>query len=198
MKLGIDVDGVLADFNSSYIHRVVAVTKRDLFPARPFTISTWNYPESYGYTKGEVSTVWESIKRDPQFWRDLPAYPETRTALHRLSGLGGAHDIYYITSRPGVQAKRQTETWLRDHGLRDRPTVLISSFKGLCARALELDRYVDDRDANVLDVALTSIPTRTYLVSRPWNAEFDAAGHKVVRVESVVEMLPEHVVSLDR
>ena len=53
MRIGFDVDGVLADFNKRFIERVIAITGRDLFPPRPFDIPTWNYPEHYGYTAEE-------------------------------------------------------------------------------------------------------------------------------------------------
>lgn len=191
MRVGVDIDGVLANFNASYIERCITVTGKDLFPPRPFDILTWNYPESYGYTNEEVSSVWEDIKSDGYFWEDLLAYPNTAEALRRLDTeeLAGS-EIYYITARPGIYVKHQTEIWLQKqfpvHGV---STVLISSHKGLCAAALKLDRYIDDKPENVLE---TSLHCRTYLMNRPWNAYFDTNQpyvHPIIRVNSVEEML---------
>lgn len=193
MRLGIDVDGVLADFNTAFIDRVIAVTGRDLFPPRPFDIPTWNYPEHYGYTADETTTIWESIKADDAFWALLPEYADTRDLLERLWSMRWDHDIYFITARPGVQAKQQTEHWLH-HGGYDNPTVLITSHKGLAAQTLGLHAYVDDRWENALDAAGVhwkgeAPKTRSFLLTRPWNAANDCAGTAVTRVHSVAAFL---------
>lgn len=182
-NIGIDIDGVLADFNSAFIQRCIDITGQDLFPPRPFDIPTWNYPEYYGYLPMEVSQVWKSIKNDPTFWQKLPAYPDCREALGNLAVLDLAgHNIYFVTARPGIYAKQQTETWLWEQGF-DRATVIISAEKGLCARALGLHWYLDDRWENVCDVMATP-GTRTVLVTRPWNDNNWVGGRDIFRVDS--------------
>lgn len=184
MILGIDCDGVLADFNSAFINRVVHVTGKDLFPPRPFDIPTWNYPEAYGYTKEEVSAVWEDIKADHYFWSSLPAYPGTLEALSSLEHRQyGGDEIYFVTARPGIDAKGQTERWLQCNGFY-KPTVLISSAKGMCAQALKMDRYLDDRWENVVDVAKTP-ETYAYMMARPWNRGKDYHLHGITVVSTV-------------
>jgi hypothetical protein len=188
MRIGCDIDGVLADFNTAFIARVILVTGKDLFPVRPFDIPTWNYPEHYGYTGAEVSAVWESIKADDNFWASLPAYDDTRATLFHLSNqqyMGD--DIYFVTARPGVFAKQQTERWLRANGFTN-PTVLISSLKGHCAEALALDRYLDDRWENALSVADTP-DTYPYLLVRPWNRGNNPQQHGIVEVTTIADFL---------
>jgi 5'(3')-deoxyribonucleotidase len=189
MRIGIDVDGVLADFNSSFINRVTSTTGRDLFPPRPFDIPCWDYPEYYGYTREETSQVWETIKSDRFFWQNLPTYPTTLYDLFTLAARFEGHDddLYFITSRPGIRAKRQTENWLeaRWPARTVAPlTVLISSRKGDCARALNLDVYVDDRIENVVDVVGTG--TRTFLYSHPWN--LTCSCRDITRITSLAQM----------
>jgi len=166
MRIGIDVDGVLADFNERFIERTIDVTGTDLFPPRPFDIPTWNYPEHYGYDHNQVSAVWESIKADREFWFGLSPYGWTREFLRRLRE---DDDVYFITNRPGLLTKTQTEDWLRLYEGPVLPTVLVSSMKGFCARALDLDAYIDDRDVNVVDVRIVSPKTRTFILGQPWN-----------------------------
>lgn len=171
MKIGIDVDGVVADFNGNFIDRVIDVTGEDKFPARPFDIVTWNYPESYGYTGEQCSAVWEVIKKDPTFWVNLSPYDESQICLEHLASLvEEGHEIYFVTNRPGVMAKLQTEDWLNNNGFNDFPTVLISAQKGEVAKALELDWYVDDKTGNILDVHEKSPNTNAFLLGRSWNA----------------------------
>src|SRR5712664_3301214 len=186
--IGIDIDGVLADFNSSMIERTIKVTGRDLFPPRPFDIPCWDYPEKYGYTNTEMSAIWGSIKIDPEFWQNLSPYPTAYAAGEYLRKLQDAgHDLYFITSRPGVDAKAQTEEWLAFHLGMYFATVLISSEKALCARALDLDAYIDDKWENAFEVATTS-RARTYLLDRPWNRFGDAKAANIIRTDRVVGM----------
>lgn len=190
VRVGVDVDGVLANFNEAFIDRVVRITGRDLFPERPFDIPCWNYPEFYGYTKEENDAVWNSIETDGSFWESLPAYPDTADAIEYLLSRSRwcGDDIYFVTSRPGINAKQQTEHWLLWHGY-SRPTVLISGAKGLCARALKLDVYIDDRWENTVDTAKQN--TRTFLMHRPWNATHIAEDFGITRTNTVVGIV-EH------
>lgn len=172
MILGFDVDGVLADFNSSFIQRVIDITGKDLFPPRPFAIPTWNYPEHYGYAKADTTAVWNDVKADPGFWSGLNAYADVVPVIRWLSKLAeyDQADVYFITNRMGVAAKAQTEMWLSARGV-DSPTVLLSVDKGGMAKALALDFYVDDKNENCVDVVVTSPKTKTYMIAQPWNAE---------------------------
>jgi 5'(3')-deoxyribonucleotidase len=196
MRIGIDIDGVLADFNRDYINRCLQVTGRDLFPPRPFEITTWNYPESFGYSAQEVSAVWESIKTDPLFWYGLEAYPDAGESITQLAYLERVegYEVYFITARPGVRVKQQTESWLKGLCAMPQycPTVLISSHKGICAKALDLDAYIDDKDLNVYDV-VQNTDARTFVMDRPWNRNIKheryESGEYITRVSSVQQML---------
>lgn len=185
MIIGVDIDGVLADFNAHFIEYVIAVTGRDLFPARPFDIPCWNYPEHYGYTPAEVSKVWVSIKQSASFWSRVSPYDDAFSALDTLVDRF-RDDVYFITARPGLLAKRQTEDWLRLVGY-PKAAVLITSHKGLAARTLELDVYIDDKFENALEVAQTS--TRSYLLTRPWNTAYALERTGITRVDSLGEFL---------
>lgn len=179
MRVGLDIDGVLADFNQAYVATVIDVTGKDLFPGPygTFDITTWNYPESYGYTATEVSKVWALIKESEGFWVNLRPYKEVQRIYQRLYDITcGAelHDVYFITSRPGKSSKIQTEAWLAGGMQIQIPTVLISSDKGACARALNLDLYIDDRTENCADVVALSPRTRCFMLARTWNEHVDS------------------------
>ncbi len=205
MKLGFDIDGVLADFNTAFINRVVKVTGRDLFPVRPFDIPLWSYPKYYGYTANEVNATWDSIKADTTFWLNLAPYPTTLKFAHMLQSLTShdGHDIYFITSRLGDRCKAQTERWLEIHGLALRPTVLISSDKAACCWALKLTAYLDDNFDNAVavgqQIARSGSGTVSFLLDRPWNQQpaGTSANGEYLRVDSPTKMLTAIVNLLD-
>lgn len=193
MRLGIDVDGVLARFNDAFAQRltlVTGVTRVSSETRRADNFPCWKWPKHFGYSKAEENAAWESVKRDHSFWASLRPYPDAKDALILLRSLRqSGHDIYFITARPGEHAKLQTERWLVDHGM-NMPTVLISSDKGGCAESLNLDFYVDDKPDNCDDVAAV-ISGEIYLVSRAWNTEFNRAY--IRRVSGISEALAHYL-----
>lgn len=172
MKIGFDIDGVLASFESGLERVMVESTGKNLFPTHgPGGPPVWDWPVHFGYTEGEVATGFESLRNDPDFWATLPELPGAHALRSRAEALL-AHDVYFITDRAGIKAKTQTEDWLLLHTGMFNPTVLISRHKGQCAKALGLDCYIDDRPENVRDVALQS-DARVYLLRRNYNAQAD-------------------------
>jgi hypothetical protein len=130
MRIGIDIDEVLADFNGPFIELVGRLTGKHL--PRPGA----NYPDKWRYyldpalgdqlpTSAELDYVWKFIKTST-FWNRLPPMEHTRETLARLNHLRvTGHEIYFITSRPGDDAKLWSELWLTDLGMVN-PTVLIA------------------------------------------------------------------------
>jgi hypothetical protein len=191
-RLAFDVDGVFANFNVAFIERVKEVTGKDLFGPSPVVITTWDYPQTFGYSTRDLTAVWQNIEADGQFWAMLPPYEDASRYLTRIHDQCAMDDVYFITSRPGYNAKAQTEAWLMIWGGFIAPTVLISSNKGECCHALNIDAYIDDRDKNVFDVRSISPKTRTFLQDQPWNRNdyaYDQRMKGVERVYSVGEML---------
>jgi 5'(3')-deoxyribonucleotidase len=198
MKIGFDVDGVLANFVPAYQNKFVEVTGRDAFePMDILNPPCWDWPTLRGYTKEDTGKVWASICADPNFWLALrPLWGNVRTLGLLAPSLEKNHDVYFITSRPGVAVKRQTEEWLRQfvaHYQAQDPTVLIVGHrvKGLVAKALKLDVYIDDNLDNVNDCARESIATRTYLLDAAYNQAGEGEEELdplVIRVDTLGQM----------
>lgn len=190
MRIGFDIDGVLADFNSSFIALIPEVTGRNLFPPG-YWPHTWDYPQALGYTDEETKAVWQHIIDGGTFWRDLSALPDL-TVLRQWffhsclteKTVRPYDEIYFITSRMGKNVKLQTEDWL-DSNLAIGQTVLISSEKGALCKALKLDYYVDDRAENILDVEQKSPETFAYLIQQPWNQHL----HVSRRIPGILDFL---------
>lgn len=205
MRIGVDLDGCLANFESAAVPRIVEVTGRDLFPHQfvkqcgEYGPPVWEWPDYYGYTKEEMTAVWGAITADNTFWLTLDELDGMRT-LRLLWPTLAAHEVYFITNRPGIRAKHQSELWLFSHFLhaiwtqreavtqmqREAwPTVLISAEKGKVASALRLDAYLDDKVENIQDVHREAWETRPFLLTRAYNTYWTDMPEEVVRVASV-------------
>ena len=198
MRIGLDIDGVLADFSRAAAAVFVSVTGRNLIPVNfgDLTVPVWLWWEHYGYTKDEARTALDYIHRSSDFWLNLWPLPDANTLRFLLSGFERQHELYFITRRDGDRVKRQTELWLFDHlkypinvsGV--WPTVLIVGYreKGAMAKALQLDIYVDDNCDNANDVVRQSPATRMYLVSRAHNQGVGGIEPAVTRVGTLGEV----------
>lgn len=202
MRIGFDVDGVLARFIPDFQRLTIKHAGVDLFHEEDvWNPPCWDWPQYRGYSKElmdfRTGPVWGEIKSSPNFWLDLEPMRENTSVLAEcLTDLEGRHDIYYITNRAGIRVKMQTEDWLMEHLEADTPTVLISAAKGLCAKALSLDAYIDDNLDNVNGVVeATAGACKTFLLDRKYNNNGTTDG-RVIRVGSVGQMLDYLILGL--
>lgn len=183
LRLGIDIDGVVADFNFTFrklVHDNTQVRLPEISLTYP---DSWDYHRVAGVTSEEDNLLWEHIKNSASFWLNITAYPTAPVFLEWLAWLPSEIDVYFITSRPGKTAKMQTEMWLERNGwgYDCHPTVLISRDKGKCASALNLTHYIDDKNENCVDVLTESPKTKVFMLARPWNT----AQLNIPRIDSL-------------
>ena len=169
--IGIDVDGVLADFNTSFKDIQVEVSGKDLFGSNwtPRDIRTWNWPtDQYGYSKAEYKAAWDIVKGSEFFWEELSPLEGAVDFLKGLSRLKNNDAYYFVTQRVGINPKRQTEEWLMNNGYLDIPTVLISGKKAEACKALDITHYIDDKVENCKEVQDLGT-TKVYMITQGWN-----------------------------
>ncbi len=202
MKIGFDIDGVLANFVAAYQPLFVKTTGRNDFLINDITAPPcWDWPTLRGYTEKETKAVWDIIKRDDTFWMNLPAFEDSVLSLKSvLKVLELQHEVYYLTDRAGIDVKRQTKFWLIDKlnyigRAHTEPTVLITATgeKGHVARALKLDAYIDDKPSNVEDVVRESPNTRMYYLNKRYNQDFPVVGAR--RIGGLANMLDAEISS---
>lgn len=195
--VGIDVDGVLANFNLAY--SILAermwgndlgrrTTDPDLWPP------CWSYERVYGLEDAQVGELWKAINQSVNFWSELDILqsPQTLQRVYSLSNRADV-DLYFITSRTGATAKKQTEDWLEFRvGVRN-PTVLISSDKGAVAQGLRLTHFLDDKTENCVEVKVARRKKcEVFCLAAPYNKDshftMKSIGiHVVQKVEEFVE-----------
>lgn len=188
MKIGLDLDGVIANFYKAYEELTIEVAGEDLFQEHRWPNEVpcvWNWPEHYGYSSEVMREVWRRISEDPLFWFRLEPLPGALDTVGPLIA-NAENDVYYITARPGLKPRAQSQAWLMYHLEDPCPTVLITEDKGCACRCLDLDVYVDDKLSNIMSVANLSDRTQAFLVDRPYN-QCDPSVHfkRVSQIQDV-------------
>lgn len=158
MRLGIDLDGVVADFNTGWMTRYNAEHGTDLHPTQ---IAEWDAMMVHGHFR-DIDEFWEWARNDagPGLFRHLPVYPDALETLDRLSK---NHDIVIITTKP-EWAGPETFEWIGEHRI---PTteVHITGEKW----RIDCDVYLDDGPHN-LESLVVERPDRTICrFVQPWN-----------------------------
>jgi hypothetical protein len=167
--VGVDIDGVLANWNEAFQAVLVGMTGRgptidvDDPPA-------WDWPIIAGYSDEEYQAARAMSRKSASFWMELEPLPQATQFLEDIQM--PCDDIYFLTSRPGNSTKYQTEVWLEGEGYQN-PTVLITighEAKALAAKALQLTHFLDDSGENCLAVKKACPETQVFLLKRNYNA----------------------------
>lgn len=188
IRLGLDMDGVVFDFNTrctQWVRRLFGVT----LPAVGATYPTeWDYLDKH-ITKEQDRELWRNIGQSENFWQNLPIYNHSVRLMD--AALDKADKLYYVTSRSGREVQYQTERALI--GL-----VGPANFTGgvLPVRrwedkiplinSLRLTHFVDDK-AETVDLAnSTCFSTKVAVWDQPWNHHVTFAP-TVTRLTTVEE-----------
>lgn len=203
--IAVDIDGVLADFNTAYGELFTFVAGADLFPkgwreaiqAGTFPTS-WHWEKAAGYTPDLEQEVWNEhiLQEGSSFWESLEPLPGAIDSLRRLHELTKeGHAIYFITHRIGWNAKGQSEAWLRRHGMAN-PTVIVAEHKWPVLHAIEANMFIDDKLQTCNEVAVnlsrwdapSPLKGHLYLKDAPWN---QVGRHPDLKVVSGVQEMLE-------
>jgi 5'(3')-deoxyribonucleotidase len=189
LRIGIDMDGTLADLSSAYAeiedrlfgaelkeHERPAPELREAeqhveetAPAAA-TIGDNRRPVERRSGRGGTRSrdrVWRAIESTPNFWTTLK--PLENGVIERLYQLTGEHnwEVFFITQRPataGATVQWQTHKWLVEQGFSTPSVIPLSGGRGKCAAALQLDYLVDDTPQNCVDVLSDSSARAILLV----------------------------------
>lgn len=189
LRLGIDVDGVLADFRTAFRalaakelgHRGDAEVEQEL-------------------SKKDVERLWKAVANAPNWWGDLPPYePDQLARLYALAR-SGRWEVFFMTSRPpsgGDSVQLQTQVWLERYGFY-MPSVLTApaGARGELARSLRIDVIVDDHLVNCMEIVGASNARVLHMARGPLDGERQQQAE--ARGVGVVSTLAEALDAIER
>lgn len=160
LRLGIDLDGVVADFNAGWISRYNDEFAADLEPAQ---VTHWDglVPITH-FADMEEFWTWAQGGDDasPSIFRDLPLYEDAVPAMRELAR---HHRLVIVSSKPDW-AIPDTLEWLAEHRIPSREIHFVWD-----KARVDCDVYLEDAPHN-LDALVAAHPDRVVCrMVRPWN-----------------------------
>jgi hypothetical protein len=191
LRIGIDTDGVLADFRSAFRATAKACLGSD--------VTGSDDPKSSESLKHkDVSRVWEQIARTPNWWMTLRPYePDQIARLYSLTRAAG-WEIFFMTNRPasaGDTVQFQTQWWIERYGFYLPAVLTVPGSRGEVANGLRLDIVIDDLMLNCVEV-ISASAAKAMLILR--NGDRAVADHATARGIGVVTTFAEALAALER
>jgi hypothetical protein len=154
LRLGFDIDGVVADFRTAFLDLAAEVLGADAIRSTSSPM-----PELNSVSAADAKRVWKVITDTPNWWLGLKAYePDQIARLYQLA----RHfrwEVSFLTTRiptAGDSVQFQSQEWLETHGFFLPAVVTVPGSRGEVANALRLDVVVDDQFLNTLEVVSSS------------------------------------------
>lgn len=191
LKIGIDIDNVIAD---SYPHYINAFNKNFGTNVKYEEIFHFYYLEkNVGVDEMLVSQFIESIVHSEQFQLQIPPVSNALDIIKKWIAKGFL--LHYITSRPS-DTKEETIKWLKMQGFYQRGVTLdlynekehnskhisrINDYKKSVADRKKVDLFIEDS----IDIA-KSLDIPVFLIDKPWNQ--GSLPKNVIRVKDWYEI----------
>jgi hypothetical protein len=191
LRIGLDIDGVLADFRSAFHRTAQRCLRREVEdPEDPKS------PQALG--QKDIRRVWEGVAKTPNWWLELDPYePEQIARLYSLTRSAG-WEVFFLTNRPasaGDTVQYQTQWWLERQGFYLPSVLTVPGSRGEIANGLRLDIVVDDLVVNCVEVVSASMAKAVLLMRQQ---DETARTHATERGIGVVDTLGETLTVLER
>ena len=149
LRVGFDIDGVLADFRTAFRQTAERCLRKSV--AEDADTEQSRAP----LTADDIRKVWDFIAKTPNWWMDVPAYEPAQIA--RLYGLMRTEgwEVFFMTKRPpsaGDSVQFQTQWWIERYGFYLPSVLTVPGSRGEVANGLRLDLIIDDQIINCAEV----------------------------------------------
>jgi hypothetical protein len=190
LRIGLDVDGVLADFRTAFHDAARQCLRRD--------VQEPDDPKSaQALLAKDVRRVWEWVGKRTNWWMDLQAFePDQIERLYAVTRAGG-WEVFFLTNRPasaGDSVQFQTQWWIERHGFFLPAVLTVPGSRGDIANGLRLDLLIDDMSLNCVEVVSAS-SSKALLMLRDEHKAVEE--HAMSRGIGVVHSLAEAIVVLE-
>lgn len=188
LRLGFDIDGVVADFRSAFVEAAVRLLGKDAIrrDASPM-------PDLDAVSAADASRVWKVITETPNWWLSLAPYEPSQIARLYQLARRFRWEVTFPTSRiptAGDSVQFQSQAWLEARGFYLPSVVMVPGSRGEIANALRLDVIVDDQFLNCLEVIGASQTKAILLLRIPdTSLEQQATDRGIGVVHSLVEVI---------
>lgn len=187
MRLGIDLDGVVANFNAGWMNLYNEEFSADLTPD---LVRDWNGLSGLTHFDSMLDFWrWAQGGQGPSVFRHLEVFPD---AVDSLDILAKRHDIVIITTKP-AWAIHDTYAWIADNRI---PTneIHVTSRKWVVA----CDVYLEDSPFQLPALVEHQPDATVCRFVRPWNhtvagaVDIETWDDFVRVVEGLATSRPEH------
>ncbi len=163
MRIGLDLDGVTANFHQRYIDEI---NDRHNSNLKLSDWKEWDLTNIPWMTREEFMETIKYVNTSGAF-RHLEPIRGALSGIERLRRNG--HSIHIITHRT-YQSRLDTVPWLDTHGV-DFETLSFSKEKGQICNDLGIDYMIDDIQSTCEDVVKWG--SQAILFTRPWNRDYE-------------------------
>ena len=188
MMVGLDIDGVVADFLSPFLLRLEKRIGKGRIPTESLT--SVDFTAHPTLTEEAVEACADAVRRDPVFWTGLDSLLD-REQWRRLEELSRRGQLSFITHRTGHESwdiHAVTTQWFRRHGITTPDVHLVENEKSALVEKLGVALFVDDNYENCQDVA-EQTNARVLMPHHPYNRWFTHPG--VTRIMHFDEVFTE-------
>lgn len=193
MRIGFDLDGVLANFYSSYVKNFEEYYKIK-FP--PDFFDGFCYPKAWYCEDVIPNSISRELEKEficsviggiRDFWLNLDSAISKETWL-RMKKLLSEHEVFFISNRTAnptiIDTKTQSSDWLAEHLIQFRPfdkqkdsSVLLENIKNVIitnnklnvCKLLKLDLMIEDNLQTFIELNSKIDRHVCFLLSRSYN-----------------------------
>jgi 5'(3')-deoxyribonucleotidase len=159
LRLGIDLDGVVADFNAGWIPLYNDRFGADLAVE---DVVGWNSPVNLTHFTS-MSQFWRwsaTAGHGASIFRVLDPFPDAIETLRRLAR---RHHVVIVTTKPAF-AIHDTYAWLAEHRVPTTEVHIVDD-----KTTVPCDVYLEDADHNLEELRTTHPASVVCRFVRPWN-----------------------------